>query len=146
MLTATLRTNLKIIIGILIATIHATVAIVVYRAIAHIELVHHIHHTHDDLRIMSSITINLYVEDMSTTCHFMIRSLNFCLMTSGALVVYRYVVGIGIIIAICDTRNNAKLLTILLRELTTQALCGCGKHGVVVMILLTEVVDALTHI
>ena len=30
MLTATLRTNLKIIIGILLATVHATIAIVVH--------------------------------------------------------------------------------------------------------------------
>ena len=67
-------------------------------------------------------------------------------MTSGALIVHRYVVGISIIIAICDTRNNAKLLTILFRELATQALGWCCKHRVVVVELLTEIVDSLTHV
>lgn len=60
---------------VLIATVHAAVAVMVDGAVAHIQLIHHIHYTHDDLWVMSGITVNLHIEDMTTTCHLMIRSL-----------------------------------------------------------------------
>ena len=53
----------------------------VHRAITHVELVHHVHHTHDDLRVMRSVAVDFHVEDMSTACQVVIRCLHLGLMT-----------------------------------------------------------------
>ena len=55
--TATLRAFLQMVVCILIAAVHAAVAVVVDGAVAHVELIHHIHHAHDDLRVMGGITV-----------------------------------------------------------------------------------------
>lgn len=68
------------VVGILITAVHTTITVVVYGAIAHIQLIHHIHHTHDDLGIMSGIAIDLDIEDMAATRQLMIRRLNLSLM------------------------------------------------------------------
>ena len=118
----------------------------VHGTIAHVELVHHIHHAHDDLGIMCSITVDLHVEDVSATCQIVIRSLDLGLMTGRALVIYRHMVGVGVIVAIRDTRNDTELLTILLRELTAEALGRCSQHRIVMMITITELVHSITHV
>ena len=91
-LRATFRTYLQLIVSILITTIHATVAVVVHRTITHIQLIHHVYHAHNHLRIMRCITIDLHIEDMSTTCHLMIGSLHLGLMTSRALVIHGHMI------------------------------------------------------
>ena len=141
-----LRTLLQMIVGILVAAVHTAVTVMIHRAIAHVELIHHIHHTHDHLWVMGGITIDLHVEDMTTTRHLMIRGLHLSLMTGRALEIDRHMVGVGIVVAIRHARNHTKLLTVFLRELTRKSLCWCRQYGVVMMIQLTEVVDALTHI
>ena len=67
-------------------------------------------------------------------------------MTGRALIVHRHMVRVGIVVTIRHAWDGTELLAVLLRELTAQTLCGCGKHRVVMMILLAEIVDALTHI
>src|SRR5574344_2420797 len=81
MLAATLRTNLQIGICIFISAVHATVSVVVYRAITNIELIHHIHHIHNYLWIVGGITINLYIEHVSTTGQVVIRCFHLSLVT-----------------------------------------------------------------
>ena len=125
--TAALRTLLQRRCGILVATVHAAVAIVVDRAVTHVQLIHHIHHTHNDLWVMCGITVNLHVEDMSTTRHLMIRSLYFRLVTGRALIVNRYVVGVGIIVTIGHPRDDAELLAVLLRELALRPSAGVAS-------------------
>ena len=53
---------------------------------------------------------------------------------------------VGVIVTICHTRDDAKLLTVLFRELTAQTLGRRCQHRVVMMILLTEIIHAITHI
>ena len=120
------RTFFQVVIGILVAAVHTTVAVVVYRAIAHIELVHHIHDTHDNLWVVRSIAVDLDIEDMTTASEDVIRSLDFGLMASTTFIIDRYVVGVGIIVAIRNTRNDTELLAVFLGELTTQTL---GRRG-----------------
>ena len=141
-----LRAFLQMVVCILIAAVHAAVAVVVDGAVAHVELIHHIHHAHDDLRVMGGITVDLHVEDMSATRQVVIRCLDLSLMTSRALVIHGHVVGVGIVVAIGDTRDDAKLLAILLRELATKTLGGGGQHGVVVVIAVAELVDTVAHV
>lgn len=78
--TATLRTDFHVRIRILIATLHAAVAVVVHRTVAHIEAVHHIDHAHDGRRIVGGIAIDLDVEDMTTTREVVVRSLHLGLV------------------------------------------------------------------
>ena len=142
---ATFRTTLHIRIGILVTTVHTTVAVVVHTAVTHIELIHHIDDTHDDLRVMGSITIHLHIEDMAATRHLMIRTLYLRLVEGGALIVYRNMVGVRIILTIGDTGDDTELLTVLLRELTAQSLCRRGEDRIVMMITLTEDIGTVTH-
>lgn len=78
--TATLRTYLKFRIGILVAAVEAAVAVVVYAAIAHVELVHHVDYAHDDLWVVGGITVNLYIEDVSSACEVVVWCLYLCLV------------------------------------------------------------------
>ena len=55
-------------------------------------------------------------------------------------------VGIGIIVAVGDTWDATEFLAVLFGELSAEAFRWCGQHGIVMMVLLAEVVDALTHV
>ena len=66
--TSALGANLLVLDGILMAAVHATVAIVVDRSIAHVEFVHQIDYLADSLRIVGSIAIDLDIEDVAATC------------------------------------------------------------------------------
>lgn len=55
-------------------------------------------------------------------------------------------VGVGVILAVGDTRQDAKLLAVTLGELATQTLGRRSKDGVVVVILLRELVGTVAHV
>jgi hypothetical protein len=141
-----LRTSLQMVVGILVTTVHATVAVVVHTTVAHVQLIHHVNHTHDDLWVVGGIAVNLYVEDMSATGYLVIRSLYLCLVTGRALVVHRYVVGVGVIITVGDAWDATELQTVFLGEFSAEAFCRCGEYGVIMVIPLTEIVYTLTHV
>ena len=83
---------------------------------------------------MGSIAVNLYIEDVTTTCKVMVWSLNLCLMAGCAMIVYRHVVRVGLIFAVCNALDNAKLCTGNLSEAATQAFGRSCKHTIVMMI------------
>ena len=141
-----LRALIQMVVGILVATVHAAVTVVVHGTIAHVELVHHIHDTHDHLRIVGSVAIDLHIEDVTAAGHLMIGRLDLGLVTGTALVIDGHVVGVRIVVTVCDTGNDTELLTVFLRELTTQALCRRSQYGVIMVVTLAEVVDALAHV
>ena len=61
-------------------------------------------------------------------------------------IIYGHMIGVGIVVAVSDTGNDAELFAVLLREFTAQALSRRGQHAVVVVVALAEVVDTLTHV
>ena len=71
---------------------------------------------------MGSIAVNLYIEDVAATGQVVVWSLDLCLLQGCTLIVYRHVVRVGIIVAVCNARDDAKLLSVLLCELTAQSL------------------------
>ena len=75
---------------------------------------------------MGGVAVNLHVEDVSATGDVVIGSLDLCLMPCRALVVDRYVVGIGVVVAVGNSWDNAELLAVFLGELTAEALGWCG--------------------
>ena len=96
---AALRTYLQVGIGILVAAVQTAVAVVVHGTIAHVVLVHHVYHAGDDCWVVGSVAVNLYIEDVAATGQVVVRSLDLCLLQRCTLVVYRHVVGVGIVVA-----------------------------------------------
>ena len=134
------------VVGILVAAVHTAVAVVVNAAVTHVQLVHHVNHAHNNLWVVCSVAVNLYVEDVSAASHLVVRSLNLSLVACRTLVVNGHVVRVCVIVAIGNTWNHAKLLAILLCEFSAQSLGWCGQHAVVMVVALTELVHSLTHV
>ena len=143
---AALWTNLQVGIGILVAAVETAVAVVVHGTVAHVILVHHVYHAGDDCWVVGSVAVNLYIEDVAATGQVVVRSLDLSLLQRCTLVVYRHVVGVGIVVAVCNARDNAKLLAVLLGKLAAQALGWGSQHGVVVVIFLAEFVGTVAHV
>ena len=118
----------------------------VHAAIAHVQAVHHVNHTHDDLRVVSGVAVNLHVENMSTARQVMVGSFHLGLVAGGAFVVDGHMVGVGIVVAVCDAGNAAELLAVLLGELAAETLGRRSQYRIVMVIALTELVDAVAHV
>lgn len=80
MCATAVRTYFQIRGGILKSTIHASVAVVVDRAIAYIIFVHEVYYIRNCFRIVGGIAIDLDIEYVSATCHFVVRPLDFSFM------------------------------------------------------------------
>ena len=146
MVAAALWTNLQVGISILVAAVQTAVAVVVHRTVAHVVLVHHVYHACDDRRVVGSIAVYFYIEDVAATGQVVVRSLDLSLLQRCTLVVYRHMVGVGIVITVGNARDDAKLLAVLLGKLAAQALGWSSQHGVVVVILLAEFVGTVAHV
>ena len=143
--TTALWANLLVLDGILMAAVHATVAVVVHRTIAHIEFVHQIDHLADSLRIVGSIAIDLDIEDVAATCQIVIRSLYLSLMTDRTLVVNGHMVRVGVVILVGHTRDDAIALLVDAGETSRQTFGRSSKHRVVVLVAIGELADLLLH-
>lgn len=115
---ATLRTFSQAFSSILISAMHTAVAVVVHRSVADVVLIHEVHDVHDSLRVVGSIAIDLYIEDVSASSQVVVRSLNLCLVAWRAMVVYWYVVRVCIVILVCHSWDEAELLLVKLGEAT----------------------------
>lgn len=110
MLAAALRAFFQVWGGVFVAALQTAVTVVVYRTVADVVLVHHVHYTHNDFRIVGGVTVYLHIEDVSAAGQFMIRSLHFRFVAGAAFVVYGHVVGVGVVVTVCDARQRAELL------------------------------------
>ena len=91
-LSTAVRAFHKSFLRILETAVHASVSVVVYRAVSDFVFVHEVNDGHDCLRIMGCVSVDLNVEDVSTTCECMVRTLDLRLMLRSTLVVYRDVI------------------------------------------------------
>ena len=132
--------------GILISAVQASVTVVVDRTVANVVLVHQVNDVHDSLWIVGSITVNLNVEDVSTTSNFVIRCLDLGLVLWAALVVNRHVITVGVVNLVGYTGNLAKVLAVATCKLAAETLGWSCKDAVVVLVQLAVLVDALTHV
>ena len=78
--TTALGTSDKFLLSIFVTTIHASVTVVIDRAIAYVVLVHEVNDIHNSLRIVGSVSINLNIENMSATSEVVIWGLNLGLV------------------------------------------------------------------
>ena len=74
------RTFLQVGRRILIAAVHASVAVVVYRAIADVVLVHEVDDIGYGLGVVSGIAVDFHIEYMTAACEFVIRRLDLGLV------------------------------------------------------------------
>ena len=88
----TLRTFVKAVLCILIAAVHTTVAVVVYRAIADIVLIHECYNIIDSLRIVCCVTIYFHIEYVTATGKFMIWGFNLRFLSRGTMIIDRNMV------------------------------------------------------
>ena len=133
-MTVAVGALLKALGGILVAAVHATVAVVVDRAVTHVVLVHEVHNIGNCLGVVGGITVNLDVEDVATTGQFVIGSLNLGLVLGRALVIDRHVVAVGVIDLVGHTGDLAEVLTVAASEFAAEALGGRGKDAIVVLV------------
>ena len=86
-----MRTFRQVLTRILISAVKTPVAVMVYAAVTDIVLVHKVHDTHDGLRIVRRIPVNLHIEYMSAPLKLMIRPFDFRLMLRSAMEINRNV-------------------------------------------------------
>ncbi len=65
MLAAALRAFFQVWGGVFVAALQTAVTVVVYRTVADVVSVHHVHYTHNDFRIVGGVTVYLHIEDVS---------------------------------------------------------------------------------
>ena len=85
---------------------------------------------------MGCIAVNLDIEDVTTTGEVVIWSLNLGLVTCTALVVYRYVVAVCIVVAVGNASDYAKAFAIATCETSRETLGWSFQNTVVMLILL----------
>ena len=83
---------------------------------------------------------------MAAAGKFVIRALYFCLVARRTVIVNRHMIGVGVIYFVGHPGNYAEAFAVFCGELARQPLCGCGQHGIVVMIRFAEFVDAAAHV
>ena len=88
----------------------------VYGTVPHVVFIHEIYDLHDGLFIVCSVTVNLDIEYMSTGGQFMIRSFDFCFVSRRAMIIYRNMIGIGVIFFIRYPRYDTECLAVFLCE------------------------------
>ena len=146
MLAAALRAFFQIWGGAFVAAFQTSVTVMVYRTVADVVLVHHVHYTHNDFRIVGGVTVYLHIEDMATAGQLMIRSLHFRFVAGTAFVVHGHVVGVGVVVTVRNARQRAELLAVYAGELTRQPFGRSGKHAVIMLVLVGELVGTVAHI
>ena len=127
-MAAAYRAFLKIVLGILISTCHAAIAVVVDRAITDIVFVHHVNNIADSIGIMSGVTVDFDIEYVAAACQGMIGSLDFSLVTWRAVVVHRHMVGICMMSAVSHSGDDAERLAVFLRELAREPFGRSSQH------------------
>ena len=102
-LAAALRTNIHMLLCILVSAVHTAVACMVHTSVADVVLIHQVNDVHHHLGVMCGIAVNLHIEDMAASGQIVIGSLYLSLVQGRAMVVDRHVVRVGVVVAVCDT-------------------------------------------
>ena len=117
----------------------------IYGTVSNVVLVHHIHYAHNDFGIMSGITVNLHVEDVSAAGQVMIGGFDFSFMAGTAFIVHRNVVGIGVVITICNAWQATEFLAVYAGELARQTFGRSSQYTIIMLILIRELVSSGKH-
>ena len=89
---AAVRTFGQTLLCVFEAAVHAAVTVVIDRTVSDVVSVHEVYDAHYRFRIVSRVSVDLYIEDVSSSSKFMIWSLDFSLMLWSTFIIYWYVV------------------------------------------------------
>ena len=140
------RAFLKIFIGVFKAAVHAAVPVVVHGAVTHVVFVHEVYYRHYRLRIVGGVAINFHIEYVSASRQAMVRSLDFSLVLRCTVIIYRHMVGVGVVFLVCDSRYDAEFLPVGFGEPACEAFCRSGEHAEVVLEFFGIFVDLVSHV
>ena len=126
-LAVAVRALVEVFLCVLKAAVKAAVAVVVYRAVADVVLVHEVYNLHDGLRVVGGIAVNFYVENVACALVFVIRSLYLGLVLRGAVIVNRNMAGVGVVVLVRNSGQHAEGLLVPLGELACEPLRRCGE-------------------
>ena len=91
-MAAAMRACVERFLGVLIAAMHAAVAVVVHRAIAYVVCVHEVYDVGYGLWIVGGVAVDFHIEDVAASGEFVVGAFYFGFVAGRALVVYRHVV------------------------------------------------------
>ena len=83
---------------------------------------------------MCCITVDLHVEYVSAAGQGMVRTLDLGLVLRSTFVVDRHVVGVGVVILVCYTRDYAELLLVSSCETSCKTFSRSREHTVIVSV------------
>ena len=127
------RAFLKVFVGIFEAAVHAAVPVVVHGAVSHVVFVHEVHYCHYCLLIVGGVAVYLHIENMSAARQAMVRGLDFCLVLRCAVIIYRHMVGIGVVFLVRDAGDDSEFLPVGFGEPACEAFRRSGEHTEVVL-------------
>lgn len=110
-------TFLEILGGVFVAAVHATVTVVVDRAIADIVLIHEIYDRGDGVGVVCGVAVDLNIEDVAATGECMVGRFNLGFVSGTAVIVNRHVVGVGIVDLVGDAGDYTERLAVFCSEL-----------------------------
>ena len=122
------------------------VAVVVHGSVAHVVLVHQVYDLHYRFLIVGGVSVDLHIEDMSAGRQFVVGSLDLCLMSWRAGVIYRNMAGFGVVVLVSDSWNYAESLAVFLVNLPASPSGGGCQHGIVVPVCPGELVGAVADV
>ena len=140
------RAFLKVFVGIFEAAVHAAVPVVVHGAVSHVVFVHEVHYCHYCLRIVGGVAVYLHIENMSAARQAMVRGLDFCLVLRCAVIIYRHMVGIGVVFLVRDAGDDSEFLPVGFGEPACEAFRRSGEHTEVVLEFFGIFVDLVSHV
>ena len=94
---------------------------------------------------MSGVSVDLHIEDMSAAGKGMVWSFNLRLVLRCTFIIYRHMVGVGVVVLVRNARDYAEFLLVASCETACKALRRSCKNAVVVFVCLAELVDLASH-
>ena len=143
---AALGARLQVGRRILVAAVHAAVAVMVHGAISDVVAVHQIHDVADGIGVVRGVAVDFHIEDVAAAGKFVIGRLYLCLVARRAMVVHRHMVGVRVVDFVGDAGQYAECLAVFCGEFTGEAFGGSGQDGEVVFVFLGEFVGAGAHV
>ena len=137
---------LKVLGGVLIAAVHAAVAVVINRAITDIILVHEVDNRRYSIGMMCCVTVDFHIKNVTATSHFVIRSFHFGFMARAAVVIYRHVIGVGIVDFVCDAGKYTEALPVSGGEFAREAFGRSGENRIIMAEFFAVFICTAAHV
>ena len=114
-------------------------------AVADAGFLHAAYHLLERLEVLGRIAVELDVRDVACVCKCMVRSFDLDLIEGVDREVYRHVEGVGVVVAVGNTLDNAEALLVDADEAAGQTLSRGSEAGEVELHLVALLIELLSH-